>query len=104
MTIGRISTHENDDVVAAQLRALKVKLAGRIERNGEGGSICLSNVDRSFNLPRAGWRVRAGPAHLGHSDAPDQPGVGLEGSVNFLVLLGPIPSRTIGTRGEATGM
>jgi len=54
MAIGGISTDENDDVVPAQLRALKVKLAGRVERNGERGSICLSNVDRSFNLPWPG--------------------------------------------------
>src|ERR1035437_9541528 len=104
MAIGGISTHNNDDVVTAQLRALKVKLAGRVECNGECDSVRLSNVDRSFNRPRFGWRVGAGLAHLRHSDPPDQPGVGLEGGMNFLVLPGPIASRTIGTRGEATRM
>ena len=104
MAIGNISTHKNDDVVAAQLRALKVKLPGRVERNGERGSICRSNVDRSFSLPWPGWRMGAGPAHLRHSDTPDQPGVRLEGGMNFLVLPGPVAPRTIGTGGEATGM
>jgi hypothetical protein len=63
MAIGDISTNENDNVVAAQLRALKVKLAGTVERNGERGSIRLGNVDRSVNLSRPGWRAR-GPALL----------------------------------------
>src|SRR5580700_1178034 len=104
MAIGNISAHKHDDVVTAQLRALKMKLAGKVERNRERASIRLGNMDRSFNFPRPGWRVGAGPAHLRHRDTPDQPGVGPEGGVNFLVLLGPVASRTIGTRGEATGM
>jgi hypothetical protein len=63
MAIGGISTNENDDVVAAQLRALKVKLAGRVERNGERVALVLWLAA----LPLlSGW-VAAHAANLGHN-------------------------------------
>jgi hypothetical protein len=63
MAIGGISTNENDDVVAAQLRALKVNLAGRVERNGERVALVLWLAA----LPLlSGW-VAAHAANLGHN-------------------------------------
>src|ERR1700734_3959761 len=104
MAVGGIWAQENDDVIAAQRRRLKVKLAGWVECNRECGRIRLGNVERSFNLPRPRWRMGARLAHLRHGDTPDQPGIGVEGGVDFLVLAIPVASRTIGTRGEAARM